>query len=495
MAEPVKYVWIPELWGPAPFWYKVDENGVYYTLKVAEGDYFNPTYRDLFKPDTDDGSNSSGGDSTLSVSLVPSLSVYEGESLNVLVKISSPLTEEVVISLSTSASSDSDLKIVKELRIAQGMSGENEYRNYINANNDNTTEYTENYDIRYVASGSTSGKVYESGSFEIEVKDELLALMKNGTDLAVAQVQSGVAIAETAFESGAVYHGMKGAEEFAKLSNTLKGVAAAFNFTMDTGNIYNQWKEARSNAETIADPDARAVAEYSANKIAYVQMHEMLIGIGFSATGSGVALGATAFILAATGAGVVVAPSLSTATAFAGATGGKFVYDSLLQEKVIIALGRQYETSNPPPGDAAPSAARIHFEDGSLAYDVDGNAGQAYRLYEAAFNRDPDYAGLGNWIRHLDNGSGDLNWVAQNFINSEEFATTYGTPSTVSNNEFINLLYANVLDRKPDAGGYESWNNNMNGGMSRAEVLAYFAESPENKSNVAPEIADGMWYG
>ena len=137
---------------------------------------------------------------------------------------------------------------------------------------------------------------------------------------------------------------------------------------------------------------------------------------------------------------------------------------------------------------------RIKFEDQSVAFDIEGNAGQAYRIYKAAFDRIPDAPGLGNWIRHLDNGSGDLNWVAGHFITSAEFQALYGSPSSVSNNDFIRLLYNNVLDRDPDDGGFQAWNQNMQNGMSRAEVLGHFSESPENKANVETLISDGIWF-
>ena len=41
---------------------------------------------------------------------------------------------------------------------------------------------------------------------------------------------------------------------------------------------------------------------------------------------------------------------------------------------------------------------RLRFTDATLAFDTAGNAGQTYRLYQAAFNRTPDLAGLGGWI-------------------------------------------------------------------------------------------------
>lgn len=137
---------------------------------------------------------------------------------------------------------------------------------------------------------------------------------------------------------------------------------------------------------------------------------------------------------------------------------------------------------------------RLQFTDGWLAFDLDGNAGQAYRLYQAAFDRAPDLQGLGYWIRELDEGKGDLAWVANNFIISNEFTATYGSPATVSNTEFLNLIYQNVLDRAPDADGFAYWMEELENNFGRERVLASFSESVENKANVDDAIDAGIWY-
>lgn len=141
------------------------------------------------------------------------------------------------------------------------------------------------------------------------------------------------------------------------------------------------------------------------------------------------------------------------------------------------------------------SIERILFSDGTMAYDINGNAGQAYRLYQAAFARDPDAAGLGYWIDRLDAGSTNLHAMADSFLYSAEFASIYGTPNTVSNAEYIELLYLNTLGRLPDQGGYAHWSYELNSGrMDRGDLLAHFSESAENRAQVAPEINDGIWY-
>ena len=140
---------------------------------------------------------------------------------------------------------------------------------------------------------------------------------------------------------------------------------------------------------------------------------------------------------------------------------------------------------------------RVEFSDGAqLGFDTGQwqNAGAAYRLYQAAFDRVPDAGGLAYWIDALDNQAGDLSWVAANFIGSAEFQDTYGTPGTVSDAAFVDLLYRNVLDRPAEGAGADYWQDQLTGGMNRSTVLLNFSESQENQTNVASAIEDGIWF-
>lgn len=139
------------------------------------------------------------------------------------------------------------------------------------------------------------------------------------------------------------------------------------------------------------------------------------------------------------------------------------------------------------------SVERVAFSDGILAFDTGGNAGQAFRIYQAAFDRTPDASGLSYWVKSLDEGRGGLEWLAASFIGSGEFQDKYGTPASVTNEQFVGLLYANVLHRAPDAGGFSHWGGQLDAGVSRATILAHFSESPENQANVAGQIDNGIW--
>ncbi len=142
--------------------------------------------------------------------------------------------------------------------------------------------------------------------------------------------------------------------------------------------------------------------------------------------------------------------------------------------------------------DAIVRIERLIFSDASVAIDINGNAGQAYRLYKAALDRTPDEKGLGDWIYALDSGLLDLNGVATGFINSAEFKGKYGNAPT--NDEFITLLYQNVLDRSPDAKGFADWQRAFELGQTRESVLIGFSESPENQANVISLIGNGIQY-
>ena len=92
---------------------------------------------------------------------------------------------------------------------------------------------------------------------------------------------------------------------------------------------------------------------------------------------------------------------------------------------------------------------RLEYEDGVLALDTDpgDTAGQAYRLYQAAFARVPDMPGVAYHMNDIEGNGLSVVHVAHNFIASPEFKTQYGENST--EDEYINLLYQNVFGKNP----------------------------------------------
>ena len=133
---------------------------------------------------------------------------------------------------------------------------------------------------------------------------------------------------------------------------------------------------------------------------------------------------------------------------------------------------------------------RLQFGDEMVALDINGTAGQAYRLYQAAFDRTPDKGGLGFWIAGMDKGETLLD-AAKGFVASQEFADLYG--ANASDAQFIDALYQNVLHRTPDQSGHDFWMHAVQI-ASRAEVLANFSESAENQAQVIGSIQNGIAY-
>lgn len=115
---------------------------------------------------------------------------------------------------------------------------------------------------------------------------------------------------------------------------------------------------------------------------------------------------------------------------------------------------------------------------------------EATRLYQAAFNRRPDAAGLALWSGKLSQGVA-VDQVAQGFVGSREFADAYGALDSAG---FVDRLYANVLHRAPDAAGRQGWLNALASGSSRAQVLAGFADSNENRIATAGATHDAWVY-
>jgi hypothetical protein len=140
--------------------------------------------------------------------------------------------------------------------------------------------------------------------------------------------------------------------------------------------------------------------------------------------------------------------------------------------------------------DTLVNVERVQFSDLSLAFDIDGTAGQAYRLYQAAFDRAPDHVGLGFWIKMMDGGQ-TLDQVSAAFVSSQEFTSMYG--ANASDSQFVEALYQNVLHRQAESGGFDFWMAAIEEhGVSRAEVLSHFSESQENQAQVIGSIQDGI---
>jgi hypothetical protein len=135
---------------------------------------------------------------------------------------------------------------------------------------------------------------------------------------------------------------------------------------------------------------------------------------------------------------------------------------------------------------------RVILGTSGTAFDTDGAAGQAYRLYQAAFDRPPEAFGIGFWISKLDKGVPLLD-VADAFIGSAEFKDKYAKVTT--NAALVDQFYANILHRAPDATGQAFWTGVLDKHLATvADVLVHFSESPENVAALVGSIQNGISY-
>lgn len=235
------------------------------------------------------------------------------------------------------------------------------------------------------------------------------------------------------------------------------------------------------------------VVEFSASSVKDLAGNSAAWGAGNGLFGFATAAAAPGQNLTGTPGADTLASGPGNDTLDGGAGLDTAVFSALLAAYTLsAAAGGNLVLSGPDGTDSLTGIERLAFTDASLAFDTGGNAGQVYRLYQAAFDRAPDLAGLGGWIAAMDGGLPLLE-VANRFLGSAESQNRYGPAP--DNAQFITALYLNVLSRAPDAGGYGYWVNQLASSLqSRSQVLLTFSESAENQAALLPLTSGGMAY-
>jgi uncharacterized protein (DUF1800 family) len=93
-------------------------------------------------------------------------------------------------------------------------------------------------------------------------------------------------------------------------------------------------------------------------------------------------------------------------------------------------------------------------------------------LYIAYFNRVPDANGLSYWIGRFQSGM-SLEDIGKSFYDAAlPYSTQTGYSANMSNGDFVNIVYKNVLGRAtPDPEGYNYWTNSLNSGSETRGTL------------------------
>ncbi|MBC9176368.1 DUF4214 domain-containing protein [Pseudoroseomonas ludipueritiae] len=117
-------------------------------------------------------------------------------------------------------------------------------------------------------------------------------------------------------------------------------------------------------------------------------------------------------------------------------------------------------------------------------WDRDESAIAIANLYDTAFDRLPDLGGLSSWVSLLHTSNLSVKAVADSFYSSNEAAGLRG----LNDADFINAIYNNALERNAEQAGLDSWVAQLNGGMSRAEVMLAISDSAEHQQITADQF-------
>ena len=116
------------------------------------------------------------------------------------------------------------------------------------------------------------------------------------------------------------------------------------------------------------------------------------------------------------------------------------------------------------------------LQDAEAAYKnlTTGVNGFVNRLYENILGRKADPAGFESWVKVLKEGREGGSETVANFVFSKEYEG-----KKISDKEFVTTMYKTILGRNPDQAGLDAWLGKLENGMTRRYVVAGFTNSQE----------------
>ncbi len=132
------------------------------------------------------------------------------------------------------------------------------------------------------------------------------------------------------------------------------------------------------------------------------------------------------------------------------------------------------------------NAEILSFSDGNtIALATDEEQASILNLYQTLLGRDADADGAEYW---LDSGL-SVSEIAQAFIDSDEYQASHSSDTDV---QFLTALYEDALGREADYEGGVFWVDELESGVSRADVAASFAASAEAQTTIDNVIIVGQ---
>jgi len=219
------------------------------------------------------------------------------------------------------------------------------------------------------------------------------------------------------------------------------------------------------------------------------------LGIAFGAIIENVTAGSGNDTIIGNSANNIINGGAGNDTIYGGTGIDTIVFNGKEANYTITLFGTGFSTKDNVGSDGSDTvlnAAILQFTDHTLTFarTPDVNLLESYRFYKTAFDRTPDYGGLGYWYNNINHGAA-VTSVANSFIGSDEFKKMYG--DNPSDSTFVTELYQHAFGRTPDQNGYDFWVNDLKV-ETRAQVLTHFSESAEIIAKVAGIIANGIIY-
>lgn len=167
-----------------------------------------------------------------------------------------------------------------------------------------------------------------------------------------------------------------------------------------------------------------------------------------------------------------------------------FYHSCLISDGVISCIGANHLAQangslNTPPASIEPLSVSFgalmsfakNLDELTRADEFVEDHATVLRLYRASFDREPDLSGAFYWIA-IWNGGATLEQIAFQFAFSAEFKLRYGDELT--NEQFLTVVYQNVLGRDFDQAGFDYWLDLLETGqLGRAGAIQWISLGQE----------------
>lgn len=126
------------------------------------------------------------------------------------------------------------------------------------------------------------------------------------------------------------------------------------------------------------------------------------------------------------------------------------------------------------------------------SHDAFTPGGEIYSLYDALLGRTPDPIGFEVEVKALETGT-SLRDIAASALSSDEWTSQFGRSDQMSDADFVQQLYRIALHRDADAGGLQTYENDLASGQSRADVALSFILSDEHVGRLDAAFQAGVF--